>query len=184
MLPEPPTLNVTPTKHHSSMSKKTYKKILSHDEALLCRAKKFKKRDEARDDHTLQRSFERRFESRDMPDSEAARAGYSDGGKGVWLLTAFDAPEYYHTRNWYDAVLEKAARILPNELRYLHKLLFNIYKYRGDKAEIRARTYEGEDPESWAVYKKYWRDRKKLLNFFTRPSILAKMRVLRSEIKA
>ena len=171
-------------KHHSSMSKKTYKKILSHDEALLCRAEKFNKRDETLHDHTRQRCFERRFLSRDLPDSKAAHADFSDGGKSAAQMYAFDLPELYHTQNWYDEVLEKAARILPNKLRYLRKLLFNIYKYRGDKAEIRSQTYEGKDPFSKKIYERYRRDSKKLLKFFTRPSILAKMRVLRSKIEA
>ena len=165
------------------MSKKTYKKILSHDEALLCRAEKFKKWHEVRDDHTIQRSFERRFVSRDLPDSKAAHADYSDGGKSAAQIYAFDLPELYHTQNWYDEVIYHAQRMLPKKLCKYRLLLVNCYKYRGNSIEIKAYTWPKENPTSPKTCMQYSRSVKKILKFFTRPSVLAKMRVLRSKIK-
>ena len=164
------------------MSKKTYKKILSHDEALLCRAKKFKKRDEYDHDHTRQRCFERRFVSRDLPKSKAANADFSDGGKCAAQMYAFDLPELYHTQNWYDEIINYAQAIMPKPLWKYRKLLRNIYKYRGNSIEIKAHTWPKEDPYSIKIRHKYSRGVKKILKFFESPSTLAKMRVLRSKI--
>ena len=165
------------------MSEKIYKVKLSPDAALLRRAERFRKRDEYNRDHTRQREFEAKFLSRDMPDSKAARADFSDGGRQARQMYTFDLPENCHFENWYDEVIRYAMAIMPKDLWQYRKLLWNLYKYRGNSIEVKANTWPSQDPHSVKIRHKFSRGVRKILKFFSAPKTLIQMRVFRSKIK-
>ena len=165
------------------MSEKTYKKKLSHDEALLRRAEKFRKWHDYKRDHTRQREFEAKFLHRDMPGSKAARADFSDGGRQARQMYAFDLQENCHCQNWYDEVVRYAMAIMPKHLWQYRKLLWNLYKYRGNSIEVKANTWLKENPTTTKVCMKFKRGVRKMLKFFSAPKTLAQMRVFRVKTK-
>ena len=105
-------------------------------QALLRRAERFRKANEARDDQTRQRRFERKFLSLDMPDSEAARCDWSDNGRTVRrLLFALDDP---FRRRRREACVRRAAARLPRQSVWLRPLLWAVYRNGSDRARTMA----------------------------------------------
>ena len=81
---------------------------------------------EAKHDQTRQRRFERNFLSRDLPDSKAARADASDGGRlTARLVEEIDAPT---RRERQIAAVNLAAAKLPRRSGWLRKLLWAIFR--------------------------------------------------------
>ena len=104
--------------------------------ALLRKAEHNRQADEARHDHTRQREFERRFLSRDLPDSKAARADASDAGRLVEATIArLDAPT---RRERQIAALNAAAAKLPRKSGWLRKLLWAIFRNGSDREQTMA----------------------------------------------
>ena len=81
---------------------------------------------EAKHDQTRQRRFKRNFLSRDLPDSKAARADASDGGRlTARLVEEIDAPT---RRERQIAAVNLAAAKLPRRSGWLRKLLWAIFR--------------------------------------------------------
>ena len=111
---------------------------------------------EARDDQTRQRKFERSFESRDLPDSEAARADASDGGRlTARLVEEIDAPT---RRERQIAAVNLAAAKLPRRSGWLRKLLWAIFR-NGRNRELTMRELH---LPKW----QYWRGVKYFLDLY------------------
>ena len=99
---------------------------------LLRRSERNRIANEARDDQTRQRKFERSFESRDLPDSEAARADASDGGRCVRkIVIRFDAG--YH-RERRERLIRQAAVGLSGTLK---RILWGIFRGEDRRERIR-----------------------------------------------
>ncbi len=120
--------------------------------ALIHRAEKFRKANEYLEDQTRQRAFERKFVSRDMPNSSAAIADYSDGGRSVaTTIRNIDAPARKAMR--LNCIRRMAVR-LPNS-GILRSLLWAIYRNGSNRREtigelgINERTY-------WRGLKSLW----------------------------
>ena len=84
---------------------------------------------EARDDQTRQRKFERSFESRDLPDSEASRADASDGGRCVRKIEIRLDADYHRERR--ERLIRQAAVGLSGTLK---RILWGIFR-GGDRRE-------------------------------------------------
>ena len=94
--------------------------------AVLRKAEHDRLVNETKHDHTRQREFERRFLSRDLADSKAARSDASDGGRCVLRLVArLDAPT---RRERQIAAVNVAAAKLPRKPGWLRKLLWGIFR--------------------------------------------------------
>ena len=94
--------------------------------ALLRKAEHDRLVNEAKHDQTRQRRFERGFLSRDLPDSKAARADASDGGRlTARLVAGLDAPT---RRERQIAAVNTAAARLPRKPGWLRKLLWAIFR--------------------------------------------------------
>jgi len=102
---------------------------------LVRRVAKFEKANEFKHDQTRQRQFERRFESRDLPDSRAARADASDGGRGSADIRGFESRR---NAKWYETKVREAAARLPDNLKRYRRLLWAIYR-NGKKKRISKR---------------------------------------------
>ena len=90
---------------------------------LLRRAERNRIANEARDDQTRQRKFERAFESRDLPDSEAARADASDGGRCVRKIEIRLDSGYHRERR--ERLIRQAAVGLSGTLK---RILWGIFR--------------------------------------------------------
>ena len=89
-------------------------------------AERNRRANEAKHDQTRQRQFERNFLSRDLPDSKAARADASDGGRlTARLVEGLDAPT---RRERQIAAINAAAAKLPRRSGWLRKLLWAIFR--------------------------------------------------------
>ena len=99
--------------------------------AILRKAEHDRRVNEAKHDQTRQRRFERNFLSRDLPDSKAARADASDGGRLTTRLVAgLDAPT---RRERQIAAVNTAAARLPRRPGWLRKLLWAIFRNGKDR---------------------------------------------------
>ena len=87
---------------------------------------------EARDDQTRQRKFERSFESRDLPDSEAARADASDGGRCVRKIEIRLDAGYHRERR--ERLIRQAAVGLSGTLK---RILWGIFRGEDRRERIR-----------------------------------------------
>ena len=96
---------------------------------LLRRTEHNRIANEARDDQTRQRKFERAFESRDLPDSEAARADASDGGRCVRKIEICLDADYHRERR--ERQIRQAAVGLSGTLK---RILWGIFR-GGDRRE-------------------------------------------------
>ena len=96
---------------------------------LLRRTEHNRIANEARDDQTRQRKFERSFESRDLPDSEAARADASDGGRCVRKIEIILDADYHRERR--ERLIRQAAVGLSGTLK---RILWGIFR-GGDRRE-------------------------------------------------
>ena len=90
---------------------------------LLRRTEHNRIANEARDDQTRQRKFERAFESRDLPDSEAARADASDGGRCVRKIEICLDADYHRERR--ERLIRQAAVGLSGTLK---RILWGIFR--------------------------------------------------------
>ena len=90
---------------------------------LLRRTEHNRIANEARDDQTRQRKFERAFESRDLPDSEAARADASDGGRCVRKIEICLDADYHRERR--ERQIRQAAVGLSGTLK---RILWGIFR--------------------------------------------------------
>lgn len=117
--------------------------------ALLRKAEHDRLADEARHDTTRQRLFERRFLSRDLPDSKAARADASDGGRLVAATVArLDAPM---RRERQIAAVNAAAAKLPRKFSWLRKLLWAIFRNGSDREQTMAELRLSKSSYWWGV---------------------------------
>ena len=99
--------------------------------AILRKAEHDRRVNEAKHDQTRQRRFERNFLSRDLPDSKAARADASDGGRlTARLVEGIDAPT---RRERQIAAINVAAAKLPRRSGWLRKLLWAIFRNGKDR---------------------------------------------------
>ena len=96
---------------------------------LLRRTEHNRIANEARDDQTRQRMFERSFESRDLPDSEASRADASDGGRCVRKIEIRLDADYHRERR--ERLIRQAAVGLSGTLK---RILWGIFR-GGDRRE-------------------------------------------------
>ena len=87
---------------------------------------------EARDDQTRQRKFERSFESRDLPDSEAARADASDGERCVRKIEIRLDADYHRERR--ERLIRQAAVGLSGTLK---RILWGIFRGEDRRERIR-----------------------------------------------
>ena len=111
---------------------------------------------EAKHDQTRQRRFERNFLSRDLPDSKAARADASDGGRlTARLVEEIDAPT---RRERQIAAVNLAAAKLPRRSGWLRKLLWAIFR-NGRNRELKMRELH---LPKW----QYWRGVKYFLDLY------------------
>lgn len=111
---------------------------------------------EAKHDQTRQRRFERNFLSRDLPDSKAARADASDGGRlTARLVEEIDAPT---RRERQIAAVNLAAAKLPRRSGWLRKLLWAIFR-NGRSRELTMRELH---LPKW----QYWRGVKYFLDLY------------------
>ena len=111
---------------------------------------------EAKHDQTRQRRFERNFLSRDLPDSKAARADASDGGRlTARLVEEIDAPT---RRERQIAAVNLAAAKLPRRSGWLRKLLWAIFR-NGRNRELTMRELH---LPKW----QYWRGVKYFLDLY------------------
>ena len=111
---------------------------------------------EAKHDQTRQRRFERNFLSRDLPDSKAARADASDGGRlTARLVEEIDAPT---RRERQIAAVNLAAAKLPRRSGGLCKRLWAIFR-NGRNRELTMRELH---LPKW----QYWRGVKYFLDLY------------------
>lgn len=111
---------------------------------------------EAKHDQTRQRRFERNFLSRDLPDSKAARADASDGGRlTARLVEEIDAPT---RRERQIAAVNLAAAKMPRRSGWLRKLLWAIFR-NGRNRELTMRELH---LPKW----QYWRGVKYFLDLY------------------
>ena len=99
--------------------------------ALLRKAEHDRLVNEAKHDQTRQRRFERGFLSRDLPDSKAARADASDGGRQT--AATFARLDASTRRDRQIAALNAAAAKLPRKSGWLRKLLWAIFRNGSDR---------------------------------------------------
>ena len=101
-------------------------------DALLACVKRREAANEARDDQTLQRRFERSFLSTDVPDKDGGARDHGDGGRAVGrIVGALDAPHRARVRKlrWQAALARLEGR---PELR---RTLVAIRRFR-DRGKI------------------------------------------------
>ena len=99
---------------------------------LLRRTEHNRIANEARDDQTRQRKFERSFESRDLPDSEAARADASDGGRCVRKIEIHLDAGYHRERR--ERLIRQAAVGLSGTLK---RILWGIFRGEDRRERIK-----------------------------------------------
>ena len=117
--------------------------------ALLRKAERDRIVNEAKHDQTRQREFERRFLSRDLPDSQAARADASDAGRLVAATVArLDAPT---RRERQIAAVNTAAARLPRKSGWLRKLLWAIFRNGSDREQTMAELRLSKSSYWWGV---------------------------------
>ncbi len=127
------------------------------DNTLLAKAERDRIADEARHDQTRQRRFERSFESRDLPDSKAARFAASDNGRGVRrVVREVDRAVLENART---ARINQASARLPRSSPFLRKLLWAIYRNGKNREETMA--------ELGIAKSTYWWGVKFLLDFYS-----------------
>jgi len=123
--------------------------------AYLRRSERNRIANETKHDHTRQRAFERRFESRDLPDSRAAKADASDGGRIAAGVRGFETRK---DAAWYEAKVRTAAARLPKDLKRFRALLWAIYRNGKNRSYSIAELHKTEGWYRWGL--------KKLLDFF------------------
>ena len=112
-------------------------------------AERNRRANEAKHDQTRQREFERRFLSRDLPDSKAARADASDGGRQTAATVArLDAPTH---RERQIAAVNAAAAKLPRKSGWLRKLLWAIFRNGSDREQTMAELHIPKRTYWWGV---------------------------------
>ena len=116
--------------------------------AYLRIAERNRKVDEVRQDHTRQREFEKRFESRDLPNSRAAIADMSDGGRAAKSMGCRLDPKPKIDK---DAILKKAASSLPMKPAILKKLLWAIYRNGKNREQTIKELEIAECTYYWAL---------------------------------
>ena len=117
--------------------------------ALLRKAEHDRLVNEAKHDQTHQRRFERNFLSRDLPDSKAARADASDGGRQTSdLVAGIDAPTW---RERQIAAINAAAARLPRKPGWLRKLLWAIFRNGSDREQTMAELNLSKSSYWWGV---------------------------------
>ena len=99
---------------------------------LLRRTEHNRIANETRDDQTRQRKFERSFESRDFPDSEAARADASDGGRCVRKIEIRLDADYHRERR--ERLIRQAAVGLSGALK---RILWGIFRGEDRRERIK-----------------------------------------------
>ena len=99
---------------------------------LLRRTEHNRIANEARDDQTRQRMFERSFESRDLPDSEASRADASDGGRCVRKIEIRLDADYHRERR--ERLIRQAAVGLSGTLK---RILWGIFRGEDRRERIK-----------------------------------------------
>ena len=99
---------------------------------LLRRTEHNRIANETRDDQTRQRKFERSFESRDLPDSEAARADASDGERCVRKIEIRLDADYHRERR--ERLIRQAAVGLSGTLK---RILWGIFRGEDRRERIR-----------------------------------------------
>ena len=120
-------------------------------------AERNRRANEAKHDQTRQRQFERNFLSRDLPDSMAARADASDGGRlAARLVEGIDAPT---RRERQIAAINVAAAKLPRRSGWLRKLLWGIFRNGKDRELTMLELHLPK----W----QYWRGVKYFLNLYS-----------------
>jgi len=131
------------------------KRPIRNGRAYLRRSEHNRLANDTKHDQTRQRRFERKFESRDLPDSRAARAGATDGGRQA------AATRNYETRRnaeWYEAKVREAAARLPRRLKRFRALLWAIYRNGRERRVSIAELGTSEGWYRWGL--------KKLLKFY------------------
>ena len=103
-----------------------------NEKGLLRRTEHNRIANEARDDQTRQRKFERSFESRDLPDSEAARADASDGGLCVRKIEISLDADYHRVRR--ERLIRQAAVGLPGTLK---RILWGVFRGEDRRERIK-----------------------------------------------
>lgn len=116
--------------------------------AYLRTAERNRRADEARHDQSFQRQFERSFESRDLADSRASRAGASDGGRAAEQIRSFEARR---DAAWYERRIRSAAAHLPRGS--LKRLLWAIHRNAGDRGKSIDETGKSEGWYRWGLKK-------------------------------
>ena len=99
---------------------------------LLRRTEHNRIANETRDDQTRQRKFERSFESRDLPGSEAARADASDGERCVRKIEIRLDADYHRERR--ERLIRQAAVGLSGTLK---RILWGIFRGEDRRERIR-----------------------------------------------
>ena len=117
--------------------------------ALLRKAEHDRLVNEAKHDQTHQRRFERGFLSRDLPDSKAARADASDGGRQT--AATFARLDASTRRERQIAALNAAAAKLPRKSGWLRKLLWAIFRNGSDRERTMAELHIPKRTYWWGV---------------------------------
>ena len=105
--------------------------------------------DEMRHDQTRQREFERRFESRDLPDSRAARADASDNSRAInRLVRQMDEPVRQKLR---EMRVNQAAASLPRTSAWLRPLLWAIYRNGSNRKKTMSELGLSKSSYWWGV---------------------------------
>ena len=139
-----------------SRRRRKHRRVKSAAGYLLI-AERNRRANEAKHDQTRQRRFERNFLSRDLPDSKAARADASDGGRlAARLVEGIDAPT---RRERQIAAINVAAAKLPRRSGWLRKLLWGIFR----NGRNREQTMLELHLPKW----QYWRGVKYFLNLYS-----------------
>jgi len=116
--------------------------------AYLRRSEQNRIANETKHDHTRQRAFERRFESRDLPDSRAAKADASDGGRIAAGVRGFETRKDI---GWYETKVRVAAAKLPRHPPILQKLLWAVFRNGPNRRKSRQQMHISESTYRWGL---------------------------------
>ncbi len=129
--------------------------VRDDERAILAIYEKYRKRDESRHNRTKQRKFERKFESRDLPESRAANADASDN----WSLASLivDTMDFPWRCKRRDQIIRSLCASLPRIPRIARKMLWAVYLNGKNRDASMARLKISRST--------YWRGLKFLRNF-------------------